>query len=79
MQLDLTPVRCLWGQREAGSSLGQMWVGAAPGGDVLWHRRETKGAKVAKVARDVVPDGWQGVLQVDGGSEVACHLRICAA
>lgn len=72
VQLDLTPVRCLSGEREGGSFLGQMWVCAAPGGDVLWHWSETK---EAKVARDVIPEGWQGVLQVDGGSEVACHLR----
>ena len=72
VQLDLTPVRCLSGEREGGSFLGHMWVCAAPGGDVLWHWNETK---EAKVARDVIPDGWRGVLQVDGGSEVACHLR----
>jgi transposase len=71
-QLDLTPVRCLSREHAGGSFLGQMWVAAVPGGDVLytWDK-----SKEAIVAERIVPENWSGVLQTDGGSELGCYLR----
>ena len=72
VQLDLTPVRCLSREHAGGSFLGQMWVAAVPGGDVLytWDK-----SKEAIVAERIVPEVWSGVLQTDGGSELGCYLR----
>jgi len=72
VQMDLTPVRCLSKEHAGGSFMGQMWVTAVPGGDVLytWDR-----SKEAVVAERIVPAGWQGLLQTDGGSELGCYLR----
>ena len=71
VQMDLTPVRCLAQHAPGGSFLGQMWVSAAPGGDVvyMWDR-----SKEAIVAERIVPDWFRGILQCDGGSEIACFL-----
>lgn len=71
VQMDLTPVRCLAGELPGGSFLGQMWVAAAPGGDVVytWDR-----SKEALVAERIVPEWFAGILQCDGGSEIACFL-----
>jgi transposase len=71
VQMDLTPVRCLSGEMPGGSFLGQMWVAAAPGGDVIytWDR-----SKEALVAERIVPEWFAGILQCDGGSEIACFL-----
>lgn len=72
VQLDLTPVRCLSREHAGGSFLGQMWVSAVPGGDVhyTWDK-----SKEALVAERIIPEGWQGLLQTDGGSELGCYLR----
>ena len=72
VQMDLTPVRCLSRRHEGGSFLGHMWVAAVPGGDVLftWDK-----SKAAAVAERIIPADYKGVLQTDGGSELACFLR----
>ena len=72
VQMDLTPVRCLSREHDGGSFLGQMWVSAAPGGDVIYNWDKSKEAIVAE---RIVPGGWKGILQTDGGSELACYLR----
>jgi transposase len=72
VQMDLTPVRCLSREHDGGSFLGQMWVSAAPGGDVIYNWDKSKEAVVAE---RIVPGGWKGILQTDGGSELACYLR----
>ena len=71
VQMDLTPVRCLARDAPGGSFLGQMWVAAAPGGDVIytWDR-----SKEAIVAERIVPDWFAGIMQCDGGSEMACFM-----
>lgn len=70
--MDLTPVRCLSREHSGGSFLGQMWVSAVPGGDVLYTWDQSKAAAVAE---RIVPEGWRGLLQTDGGSELGCYLR----
>ena len=72
VQMDLTPVRCLSRERDGGSFMGQMWVAAAVRGDVIYNWDESKEAKVAE---RIVPAGWRGLLQTDGGSELGCYLR----
>jgi transposase len=72
VQIDLTPVRCLSGEREGGSFLGQMWVAAQVGGDVIYNWDETKEALVAE---RIIPSDFTGLLQCDGGSEVECYLE----
>jgi transposase len=72
VQMDLTPVRCLSREHAGGSFLGQMWVSAVPGGDVLYTWDQSKAAAVAE---RIVPEGWRGLLQTDGGSELGCYLR----
>ena len=72
VQLDLSPVRCLSREHEGGSFFGQMWVSAAPRGDVICHWDKSKEARVAE---NIIPAGWSGILQTDGGSELACYLR----
>ena len=72
VQMDLTPVRCLSRERDGGSFMGQMWVTAAVGGDVIYTWDESKAAAVAE---RIVPAGWRGLLQTDGGSELGCYLR----
>jgi transposase len=71
VQVDLTPVRCLSREHKGGSFLGQMWVSAAVGGDVVytWDK-----SKAALVAERIVPEWFRGLLQCDGGSELACFL-----
>jgi transposase len=71
VQVDLTPVRCLSGEHKGGSFLGQMWVSAAVGGDVIytWDK-----SKAALVAERIVPEWFRGLLQCDGSSELACFL-----
>ena len=71
-QMDLTPVRCLAREREGGSFMGQMWVTAAVGGDVIYTWDESKEAIVAE---RIVPEWFRGILQTDGGSELGCFLR----
>jgi transposase len=72
VQIDLTPVRCLSKEHAGGSFLGQMWVTAAVGGDVIytWDK-----SKEAIVAERIIPDWYTGKLQCDGGSEVLCFLK----
>lgn len=72
VQIDLTPVRCLSGEREGGSFLGQMWVTAEVGGDVIYNWDQSKAALVAE---RLIPAGFTGLLQCDGGSEIACYLE----
>ena len=70
--MDLTPVRCLSRERDGGSFMGQMCVTAAVGGDVIYTWDESNAAAVAE---RIVPAGWRGLLQTDGGSELGCYLR----
>ena len=72
VQMDLTPVRCLSRTRKGGSFLGHMRVAAAPEGDVIftWDK-----SKQAAVAERIIPPDYKGVLQTDGGSELACFLK----
>lgn len=72
VQMDLSPVRCLSREHDGGSFFGQMWVAAAPGGDVIytWDK-----SKEALVAESIVPEWFTGILQTDGGSESACFLK----
>jgi len=72
VQADLTPVRCLSGEREGGSFLGQMWVTAQVGGDVIYNWDQSKEAIVAE---RIIPQSFTGLLQCDGGSEIECYLE----
>lgn len=72
VQLDLTPVRCLSRDHAGGSFLGQMWVAAVPGRDVLYTWDQSKAARVAE---GIIPPWFKGILQTDGGSETACFLK----
>lgn len=72
VQFDLTPVRCLSREHAGGSFLGQMWVAAVPGGDVLYTWDQSKAASVAE---GIIPPWFKGILQTDGGSETACFLK----
>jgi hypothetical protein len=71
VQMDLTPVRCLSREHQGGSFLGQMWVSAAVGGDVIytWDK-----SKAAVVAERIIPDWYRGLLQCDGSTEIGCYL-----
>ena len=72
VQFDLTPVRCLSREHDGGSFLGQMWVSSEVGGDVIytWDK-----SKEAIVAERIVPAWFDGIIQADGGSELACFLK----
>ncbi len=72
VQFDLTPVRCLSREHDRGSFFGQMWVTGAVGGDVIytWDK-----SKEAIVAERIVPEWFEGIMQADGGSELACFLK----
>lgn len=72
VQFDLTPVRCLSREHAGGSFLGQMWVAAVPGGDVLYTWDQSKAASVAD---GIIPPWFKGILQSDGGKEVLCFLK----
>lgn len=72
VQFDLTPVRCLSREHAGGSFLGQMWVAAVPGGDVLYNWDPSKAASVAE---GIIPPWFKGILQTDGGPEVLCFLN----
>ncbi len=72
VQMDLTPVRCLSREHVGGSFLGQMWVAAVPGADVLYTWDQSKAARVAE---GIIPPWFKGILQTDGGSETACFLK----
>ena len=72
VQFDLTPVRCLSREHAGGSFLGQMWVTAEVGGDVIytWDK-----SKEAIVAERIIPKEFKGTIQADGGSELICYLK----
>lgn len=72
VQFDLTPVRCLSREHDGGSFLGQMWVTAEVGGDVIytWDK-----SKEAIVAERIIPKEFKGTLQADGGGELICYLK----
>jgi transposase len=72
VQFDLTPVRCLSREHAGGSFLGQMWVAAVPGGDVLYTWDPSKAASVAE---GIIPPWFKGILQTDGGPEILCFLK----
>jgi transposase len=72
VQFDLTPVRCLSREHAGGSFLGQMWVAAVPGGDVLYTWDPSKAASVAD---GIIPPWFKGILQTDGGPEILCFLK----
>ena len=71
VQFDLTPVRCLSREHSGGSFLGQMWVCAVPGADVIYKWDKSKAAIVAD---GIIPDWYQGIIQSDGGKEILCFL-----
>ena len=72
VQFDLTPVRCLSREHTGGSFLGQMWVAAVPGGDVLYNWDQSKAASVAE---GIIPPWFKGILQTYGGPEVICYFK----
>lgn len=72
VQIDLTPVRCLSKEHAGGSFLGQMWVTAAVGADVIYTWDQSKEAIVAE---RIIPADYAGKLQCDGGSEILCFLK----
>ncbi len=72
VQFDLTPVRCLSREHAGGSFLGQMWVAAVLGGDVIYTWDPSKAASVAD---GIIPPWFKGILQSDGGPEVLCFLK----
>jgi hypothetical protein len=72
VQFDLTPVRCLSREHAGGSFLGQMWVAAVPGGDVLYTWDPSKAADVVD---GIIPPLFKGILQTDGGPEILCFLK----
>ena len=72
VQFDLTPVRCLSREHAGGSFLGQMWVAAVPGGDVLYTWDPSKAADVVD---GIIPPWFKGILQTDGGPEILCFLK----
>ena len=72
VQFDLTPVRCLSREHSGGSFLGQMWVCAVPGGDVLYKWDKSKAAIVAD---GIIPDWYTGIILSDGGKELLCFLK----
>ena len=72
VQFDLTPVRCLSREHSGGSFLGQMWVCAVPGADVLYKWDKSKAATVAD---GIIPDWYQGIILSDGGKELLCFLK----
>ena len=72
VQFDLTPVRCLSREHAGGSFLGQMWVAAVPGEDVLYTWDQSKASSVAD---GIIPPWFKGILQSDGGPEVLCFLK----
>ena len=57
VQMDLTPVRCLSREHDGGSFMGQMWVCAVPGGDVLYTWDQSKAATVAE---GIMPERLSG-------------------
>jgi len=73
VQMDLTPISFLGQKTKSGAAAtGQMWVATVPGGDVVYHWRLTKEAAEAE---SIIPENFQGILQCDGGSELACWLK----
>ncbi len=65
-------MRCLSKEHAGGSFLGQMWVTAAVGGDVIYTWDQSKEAIVAE---RIIPENYTGKLQCDGGSEILCFLK----
>jgi transposase len=73
VQIDLTPIRYLGNTRKDGSAAkGQMWVATVPGGDVIYHWRLSKSAQEAET---IIPVSFRGIIQCDGGSEMACWFQ----
>ncbi|MDB6136910.1 MAG: transposase, partial [Verrucomicrobiales bacterium] len=72
VQFDPTPVRCLSREHTGGSFMGQIWVCAVPGGDVLYTWSQSKAATVAE---GIIPSGYAGILQSDDGAELLCFLK----
>lgn len=73
VQMDLTPIRFLGQKTKSGAAAtGQMWVATVPGGDVVYHWRLTKQAVEAE---SIIPENFRGILQCDGGSELACWMK----
>jgi transposase len=73
VQMDLTPIR-FFGQttKSGAAATGQMWVTTVPAGDVVYHWRLTKQAVEAE---SIIPENFRGILQCDGGSELACWMK----
>ena len=73
VQMDLTPIRFLGRKTKSGAAAtGQMWVATEPGGNIVYHWRLTKQAAEAE---SIIPDNFRGILQCDGGSELACWMK----
>lgn len=73
VQMDLTPIRFLGQKTKSGAAAtGQMWVATVPGGNIVYHWRLTKQAAEAE---SIIPENFRGILQCDGGSELACWMK----
>lgn len=73
VQMDLTPIRFLGRKTKSGAAAtGQMWVATDPEGDVVYHWRLSKQAAEAD---SIIPENFNGTIQCDGGSEMACWMK----
>jgi hypothetical protein len=73
VQMDLTPIRFLGRKTKSGAAAtGQMWVATDPEGDVVYHWRLSKQAAEAD---SIIPENFNGTVQCDGGSEMACWMK----
>jgi len=61
LQIDETPVRVLDPEVKGKTAQGQLWLGAKPGGDVVFHFDPSRG----KTAAHTLLENFSGILQSD--------------